>query len=110
MGFIPILLTFGGFVFLFALVVNQSIKAKKEQYKTALSQLAETLHLEKKDQNFNMGEIEVEIKKAKDLDPQKIKTAKILLGKAKLLRHQHNELIITKPYSFVAKSFGYHAI
>ncbi|WP_215222961.1 hypothetical protein [Echinicola shivajiensis] len=110
MGFIPILLTFGGFVFLFALVVNQSIKAKKEQYKTALSKLADSLNLEMKDQDFNIDKIEAEIKKVQDMDSQKTKSLKVLLGKVKLLRHQYNELIATKPYSFVAKSFGYRAI
>ncbi|WP_186756305.1 hypothetical protein [Echinicola salinicaeni] len=110
MGFIPILLTFGGFVFLFALVVTQSIKAKKEQYKTALLQLAGLLKLEVTDQDLKIEEVEAEIKKTNSLDEQENKSVKILLGKAKLLRHQYNELIITKPYSFVAKSLGYHAI
>lgn len=110
MGFIPILLTFGGFIFLFALVVNQSIKSKKEQYKTALLQLAGLLNLEMKNQDFNIDEIEAEIKKINDLDSQKTKSLKVLLGKAKLIRHQYNELIATKPYSFVAKPFGYQAI
>jgi len=110
MGFIPILLTLSGFILLFILVVNQSIKTKKEQYKTTLTSLAQSVEMEVPDQNLSIETLEKQLANISSLNDQQIVTAKALLGKAKLLRHQYNQLITSKPYSFVAKIAGHSLI
>lgn len=110
MGFIPILLTLSGFILLFILVVNQSIKTKKEQYKTTLTSLAQSVEMEVPDQNLSVETLEKQLVNISSLSDQQIVTAKALLGKAKLLRHQYNQLITSKPYSFVAKIAGHSLI
>lgn len=110
MGFIPILVTLGGFLLLFILVVNQSIKTKKEQYKAALSELAKTLNMENLSASPSVEELEQQLSGLSGPTDPRAKSSKILLGRAKLLRHQYNRLISTKPYSFVAKLAGHSSI
>ncbi|WP_200976170.1 hypothetical protein [Echinicola sp. 20G] len=107
MGFVPIFLTLGGFIFLFVLVVNHSIKSKKEQYKAALAHLSSLLPNNKASEDTPSLE-----KLASLIDKDKDKSSEILssFGKAKLLRHQYNELIKKSPYSFVAKVSGHNPI
>ncbi|GAB3646485.1 hypothetical protein GCM10028791_06770 [Echinicola sediminis] len=109
MGFIPILVTLGGFILLFFLVVNQSIKNKREQYKTALNTLSKNLNMNNS-VSPSLKALEERFSTLSEANNTDIKSSKALLGKAKLLRHQYNQLITTKPYSFVAKIAGHSAI
>ncbi|GGZ27083.1 hypothetical protein GCM10007049_19820 [Echinicola pacifica] len=104
MGFVPIFVTLGGFIFLFFMVVNKSITRKKLQYKSTLESLSQTLG--SSDNTLNLDAIS----KSLASHPQSSTETQHLHGKAKLYRHQYNQLIETMPYKIVAKIAGHELI
>jgi hypothetical protein len=115
MGFIPIFITLGGFVFLFVMVVNQHFKGKKRAYFHLLNDLHQLLY-----SGENPGEAQASLKtleqrfqalrQSGQLPAEHLHKAGFLIKEAKLLRHQYQKLIGTKPYSFVAQVMGHSAI
>ncbi|SNS21927.1 hypothetical protein SAMN06295967_105157 [Belliella buryatensis] len=117
MGFIPIFLTLGGATMLFMMVVRQSFVNKKQQFDSLLESVVVGLSKisGKPACNADLASIQASIQEVKT----KLNTANLTeydtfvkspLNQAKLIRLQHNQLITKKPYSFVAKIFGYKAI
>jgi hypothetical protein len=123
MGFIPIFLYLASFIFLFVMVVFNSIKNKKKLYLKALENLVARLK-EVEDglqgqkiplEELSLPEIENyfwTLKSGSDSQKQEILNQKIKpsLSQAKLHLYWYNNLIKTKPYSFVAKIMGYSPI
>ncbi|GGF17018.1 hypothetical protein [Echinicola rosea] len=110
MGFIPILLTLAGFILLFGMVVSYSINQKKEQYKTALLTLQKNLGVKPSHDTMEIVMLEKEIQGLLDTDHPDTNSAKRQIGHIKLLKHQYNQLIQTKPYSLIAKLTGHRPI
>ncbi|QDH79533.1 hypothetical protein FKX85_10975 [Echinicola soli] len=110
MGFIPILLTLAGFILLFGMVVSYSINQKKEQYKAALLGLQQKLVAEPLDKTGDITVLERDIQSLLVTGHPDAQTFKRQLGQIKLLKHQYNELVQTKPYSLVAKLTGQRVI
>lgn len=112
MGFIPIFLTLGGFVLLFIMVVNQTLKTKKEQVHLAYQALIKLL--DKVPPRGNSSSPEdyswLDLPQNTGLPEDKKELYKKRLAITKLKRHQYNQLIQTKPYSFIAKMMGYSSI
>ncbi|KEO72371.1 hypothetical protein [Anditalea andensis] len=109
MGFIPIFLTLGGFVFLFTIVVSTSIKNKRKAFDMSFDKLKESLSL-KEDmiasrESLVRLENEYLSKKEADRIP-----SKVALSQTKLYLFQYNRLLKKRPYSFVASLIGYHPI
>jgi|TARA_R110002096_G_scaffold254398_1_gene447662 hypothetical protein len=120
MGFIPIFITLGGFVFLFMMVVNHNLKQKKQLFETELTQFSSTIKSLFKSSNGNEHiSVVKSIKEAEALyhalksnektHSEAVKAQK-KLGEIRMLRHNYNKLIKTKPYSFVATLMGHHSI
>lgn len=123
MGFIPIFLTLGASIFLFAMVVHQNLKQKKLLLKAELVNIALLIDriLEKDKNGFNTPEV-LTIKDAEELlksvirnkedleSQQQINTIHQKLNTIKRVRHDYNKLIETKPYYFVAVLFGHQLI
>ncbi|MCH7402946.1 hypothetical protein ACFOUP_09515 [Belliella kenyensis] len=118
MGFIPVILTMSGAIMLFIMVVKQSITQKRNNVELLIRQVAQDWNaLTNQELKFptSLDNLSLLIKKNKSqLQNDQLlkydKTIKSNLFQAKLLRVQHNKLISTRPYSFVAKLFGYKAI
>lgn len=117
MGFIPIFLTLGGAVMLFIMVVRQSLANKKQQFDALLNVVAVGLTKLSSNQSVkaDLSTIKSFVQEVKPkLKPEELSTYEALvktpLNQAKLTRLQYNQLISKKPYSFVAKIFGYEAI
>ncbi|WP_339922822.1 hypothetical protein [uncultured Cyclobacterium sp.] len=123
MGFIPIFLTLGGFVFLFMMVVHQNFKQKKHLFEselksisTSISRLSKTNTVgETVPKKVNIKDVERSLQSLNKKD----KTAEVQietnalrqkLGEIKRLRYNYNKLIKTKPYSFVATLMRDHSI
>jgi hypothetical protein len=115
MGFIPIFITLGGFVFLFAMVVHQHFNGKKRTYYKLLGDLHQLLYtpqstdktegsLQSLEQRFHS------LRQSGQAPPERLTQASALIKEAKLLRHQYSELRRTKPYSFIAQVMGHSAI
>lgn len=123
MGFIPIFLTLGGFVFLFVMVVHQNFKQKKQLFESELKNISSTIRRIPKTGNadyhlakmINIKEAErllqslSEEEKAGDVQKQTIDIRQ-KLGEVKRLRYNYNKLIKTKPYSFVATLMRHHSL
>lgn len=109
MGFVPIFLTLAGFVLLFIMVVSHSIKSKKEQYKTTMATLLKLLGMESTEP-FPTDELIGQQLTRLSSESSASDSPSRLFGKAKLLKHQYNQLIETMPYKIVAKITGHHSI
>ncbi|EPR68002.1 hypothetical protein [Cyclobacterium qasimii] len=123
MGFIPIFLTLGGFVFLFMMVVHQNFKQKKHLFESELKDLTASISRLSKSSNAalpfskgnNIKEVERLLqslnKEEKTVEAQNETNAlRQKLGEVKMLRYNYNKLIETKPYSFVATVMRDHSI
>jgi len=122
MGYLPIFLYLASFIFLFVLVINNSLKSKKSQYYRALGTLVEQLEvIDKKETgkqpvlNKDLGEIEKHyhaLKSSADTDflDRLNGTIKPGLARAKMQLYWYNNLVRKRPYSFVAKIMGHHPI
>lgn len=109
MGFIPIFVTLGGFVFLFIMVVSSSIKNKKLQFNQSFDLLKAQLSINEdlaatKD---NLYTLEKLYKEKKQNEATQSKAA---LAQAKLHLFQYNNILKKKPYSFVANLTGHQPI
>lgn len=120
MGYLPIFLYLASFVFLFLIVVNNSMKTKKIRFQKSLESLAEGLQ-------EHSGKLKPEINSLADAEQyylqmkldwnqseedhtDHITAIKPLFMRVRQQQYFYNNLIKTKPYSFVAKMFGHHAI
>ncbi|WP_114752169.1 hypothetical protein [Pleomorphovibrio marinus] len=116
MGFIPIFITLGGFVFLFMMVVHQHFKGKKRLYFRILGEIEALLFPGKNVDaaHPNLKGLEQHLlalrETGQSTPPEDLQRAGMLIKEAKLLRHQYQELRNTKPYSFVAQLLGHSAI
>jgi hypothetical protein len=123
MGFIPIFLTLGAFIFLFVMVVHQNLKQKKLLLEAGLISISsllngmlgkdktETKPLEVmtiKDSEELLQSI-VEKEESSKIQPQ-IGTIHQKLNEVKRIRRDYNKLIKTKPYYFVALLMGHQII
>lgn len=123
MGFIPIFLYLGSFIFLFILVVANNIKNKRALYQKYFDLVVSDLRefdgpikdkgheLEK----LNLRQVEgiyQALKANGDKDLNRLLNLKIKpnLAQAKINRYWYNKLINQKPYYFVAKLLGYSPI
>lgn len=118
MGFIPIFITLGGSVLLFILVVRQGIKSKRSQFSQFCTETWAGLQSIKSEGNKSKPDFE-ELRKIYLEVKSKLKTEELTqfdnqvrkpFQQAKLIQSQHNLFIAKKPYSFVARLFGYRAI
>jgi ABC-type uncharacterized transport system substrate-binding protein len=123
MGFIPIFLTLGAFIFLFALVVHQNLKQKKNLLTTELINISSLFKgvVEKDKTKPNIPDV-LTIKMAEHLlksvsgkeenvkFQQQIKAIRQKLNEVKRIHHDYNKLIATKPYYFVALLMGHQPI
>lgn len=116
MGFIPIFITLGGSVLLFILVVRQGIKSKRSQYSQFCNETwigVQAILSDESESNPNFEELRKKYLEAK-LKTKEIaqfdKEVRKPFQQAKLIQSQHNLFIAKKPYSYVARLFGYKAI
>lgn len=109
MGFIPIFLTLGGFIFLFIIVVSASIKNKKKAFEVSFDQLKATLGIREdlEANRDNLVHLENEYLQKKEPDRKQIKAE---LSQTKLYLFQYNRILKKKPYSFVATLTGHQPI
>ncbi|HLW20652.1 MAG TPA: hypothetical protein VKX33_10025 [Cyclobacteriaceae bacterium] len=120
MGYIPIFLYLGSFVFLFVMVVNNSIKSKKKQYRQSLAELAEVLKNNSRQfptmaplaHPVTLEEAERYYLALKDLageEKQQLISQRVrpVLGRTRQRQHWYNNMLKTKPYSMVAGLFGH---
>ncbi|MDO9550897.1 hypothetical protein [Rhodonellum sp.] len=122
MGFIPIFITLGGAVMLFMMVVNMTLKTKKNQVLNLQAKVLEELQKigeqGKMDLKLDPNDttalkaVYIQVKnnlgeKDKAIFEKEIKKP---FQTAKLIKSQYNELLKRKPYSIVAKLLGYNAI
>jgi hypothetical protein len=123
MGFIPIFITLGGFVFLFVMLVHQNLKQKKNKIKHELSYISAEFksisNLEYKGlAEPNVNTIEEAIRFLQTMSSMDNSSAfqkqssgiRQKLGEIKRIRNEHNKLIATKPYSFAARLTGHQAL
>lgn len=116
MGFIPIFITLGGFVFLFMMVVHQHFKGKKRLYLKVLGEIELLLFPSKNADaaRSDLKELEQRLQALRQTEgshaPEDLQRAVMLIKEAKLLRHQYQKLRSAKPYSFVALLLGHSAI
>lgn len=116
MGFIPIFISLGGFVFLFAILVNYNLNSKKKSYFNRLESLKklvseayptipteDTVELKTLERQFR------EMKKRSLSSNDRSADTKIdsQIAACKMARFQYQQLKETKPYYFVAKVFGH---
>lgn len=116
MGFVPIFITLGGFVFLFVLLVQQNLRQKKRSFNTDLHSLALQV------QDPGMTPPETLVREGLESLEKRLRSANAaaekmerrefgeLLARAKRTRYEYNHLLRTKPYSFVASLFGHHPL
>ena len=109
MGFIPIFVTLGGFIFLFMIVVSTSIKNKKKQFQQSFEELKNSLHITEelpatRDNLKYLENIYLDKKRSEPMP------AKVELAQAKLHLFRYNRLLEKKPYSFVAALTGHRVI
>lgn len=123
MGFIPIFITLGGFVFLFVMLVHQNLKQKKNKIKHELAIISSKFksipNLDKNslagldghtiEEAINILKTLVAMGNSIELQSQASDIRK-RLGEAKRIRYEYNKLIDTKPYSFAAKLTGHQAL
>jgi len=109
MGFIPIFLTLGGFIFLFVIVVSTSIKNKKKEFQMSFDQLKASLNTKE-----NLDASRENLTRLENLylkkNEEERKSHKAELSQTKLHLFQYNRLLKKKPYSFVATLTGHQPI
>lgn len=122
MGFIPIFITLGGAVMLFMMVVNITLKTKKNQVFNLQTKVLEAMQKiggkEVMDLKLDATDITamkatyLQVKsKLKDNERELFeKEIKKPFQTAKLIKSQYNELLKKKPYSIVAKTLGYNVM
>ncbi|MBD3627347.1 hypothetical protein [Cyclobacterium sp.] len=124
MGFIPIFISLGGFVFLFVILVHYNLLQKRKNMQTALQQISGLmgdLGMGKTDEHQNSFPV-IDLSKAERLfremrnsprtanDPERTNLLEEKILQAKRIRYEYNKLLKTKPYSFVAKLLGHRDI
>ena len=119
MGYIPLFLTLGGFVFLFLMVVHQSFLSKKKSMEKNLQLTVEGLKLMGK--NFSKPVslnadglealekfyLETKASLEKEQSEKFDAIVKRHFQSFKLEKAQYNKLVEQKPYSFAAKLYGH---
>ena len=122
MGYLPIFLYLASFIFLFLVVVSNSIKNKKKQYHTSLEELS--ARLKAYSDRHSDGVLTVEAKTLEEAEQQydrlkshadpsdqlastPLNKIKHSLGRVRQQQYWYNNMIKTKPYSFVASLFGH---
>ena len=122
MGFIPIFITLGGAVMLFMMVVNITLKTKKNQVFNLQANVLEELQKigGKGVMDLRLDSTDATALKAAYIqvknnlgDNEKAifeKEIKKPFQTAKLVKSQYNDLLKKRPYSIVAKLLGYNAI
>lgn len=125
MGYLPIFLYLASFIFLFLLVVNNSIKNKKKHYRTSLeelsarletysdrfsggAQMAETASLEEIEQQYHR--LKSNIDQSDREASTHLNQIKLTLGRVRQQQYWYNNMVKTRPYSFVAKLFGHRSL
>jgi len=105
MGFIPIFLTLGGFIFLFIIVVSTSIKNKKKEFDMSFERLRASLDIREdlEANRANLTRLENQYLQKNEEDRKILKAE---LSQTKLYLFQYNRLLKKKPYSFVATLTG----
>lgn len=109
MGFIPIFVTLGGFIFLFIIVVSTSIKNKKKDFETSFDQFKASLD-NREDLQANRENLSLLEKQYLEKNESDRKLLKAELSQTKLYLFQYNRLLKKKPYSFVATLTGHQPI
>jgi hypothetical protein len=109
MGFIPIFLTLGGFIMLFIIVVETSMKNKLKAFEEKFNQLKVSLSIQEPLDATKANLVHLESVYLKK-DPTIRQESKASLAKAKLYLYQYNRLLMQKPYSFVARLTGRQAL
>lgn len=119
MGYIPFFLTFGAFILLVILVVNNTFKTRKEKLSKLSSQAFEVMAKIENKQTSPREEILLEtvlnkyqIHKAtlQKANPEIFEKELLPLIKSlKISKAAYNQLIAQKPYSFIAKLTGHQA-
>lgn len=116
MGFIPIFITLGGFVFLFIMLVNNNLNSKKKSFYLRLEALkkivSETYPTVSVSGEINLKTIEQQFREEinSTTSPTRNEADKQInsqIAACKLARFQYQRLKDTKPYYFVAKLFGH---
>jgi hypothetical protein len=121
MGFVPIFITLGGFIFLFVLLVHQNMRQKKstflsawqdlelqiQQHPNAAAGKLDTGDLEAAEQAYRSFQESGPADAERPADANKVKK---LLIRSKRARYEYNNLVRMKPYSFVAKLFGHRPL
>ncbi len=119
MGYFPIFLYLAGFLLLFIMVVSNHLVNKKKQYLRSLEELAVRLQELHSKTNFttpnSLAEAERYYQSLKASADNELlnyinQSVKPLITKARLQLHWYNKLIMTRPYSFVARITGHSAI
>lgn len=122
MGFIPIFITLGGAVMLFMMVVNITLKTKKNQVFNLQAKVLEAMQKigGKEVMDLKLDATDITAMKAtysqvknKLKDNERAlfeKEIKKPFQTAKLIKSQYNELLKKKPYSIVAKTLGYNVM
>lgn len=116
MGFVPIFITLGAFVFLFSVLVSHNMGLKKKKYLAIVEDLRGRLALTVSAASLesaglkNLEQIFHQQRQANKLSPDEVTTFLHLFQQAKLSRRNYLVLIQTKPYEFVAKLFGHRPI
>ena len=120
MGFIPIILTMGGAILLFFMAVNQSLLAKKNSIlrlqaaildgfknfgeNSSVQAAISSKAIEQIDSGFR--QLKAKVQADARFESEIITPYRDL----KVTLDQYNRLVAKKPYSFVAKLMGHHAI
>lgn len=123
MGYIPIFLYLGSFIFLFILVVANNIKNKRNLYQDSVDLLVSKLREfgypseagEYGLGNLNLVQLEefyqsLKANGNKDIIRDLNLHVKPNLAQAKINRYWYNKLIQQKPYYYVARLIGYSPI
>ncbi len=123
MGYLPIFLYLASFIFLFVLVITNTLKSKRSRYYQALEKVVDQLeNVEKKElgkqpltNRKDLEEIEkhyqtLKASADKDVLAYLNNTVKPSLLQAKMQQYWYNNLVSKAPYSFVAKIMGHHPI
>lgn len=123
MGFIPIFLYLSAAVFLFGLVVASNLKNKKMAYQQSFDRLMSHIKdLSEKTpeqtaplEEWKLDEVEkyyISQKKKADKEKSALLDQKVkpYLAQTKRYLYWYNNMIKTKPYSFVASILGYSPI
>ena len=116
MGFIPIFITLGGFVFLFMMLVNHNLNSKKKAYYNGLEALkgmvTDAYPTVSVGDKTDLKSLELHYREARNRavspkgDPGNDRINKQFAA-CKLAKFQYQQLKDTKPYYFVATLFGH---